>query len=127
MNGLRTPLARARGFGAAGEGTAHWWAQRVTAIALAPLTLWLAASLASLAGAGHEEASAWVARPPVAVALALTLGAAFYHLQLGLRTVIEDYVGGGLRRRVLLLANLFACVAVGAGSVFAVLDVALGG
>ena len=122
---MRTPLSRARGFGAAGGGTAHWWAQRVTAIALAPLGLWLAVSLTALAGASHEEASAWIARPPVAVTLVLTLAAAFYHLELGLRTVIEDYVGGALCK-LSLLANLFACIAAGAGSVFAVLDIALG-
>ena len=127
MSGLRSPLARARGHGAARRGAGHWWAQRVTAVALVPLALWLAASLAARAGADHAEVTAWIARPPVALALMLTLGAAFYHLELGLRTIVEDYVHGAFARPFWLLANAFACVALAAGSVFAVLRIALGG
>ncbi len=126
MNGRRSPLARARGLGAARSGVGHWRAQRITAIALAPLAVWLVASLAARAGADHATVTAWIAQPPVAVALTLTLGVMFWHLELGLQAVIEDYVHGSATRQALLLANAFACVALAAAAIFAVLDIALG-
>ena len=127
MNAPRSPLARARGSGAAREGVGHWRAQRVTALALIPLALWLVASLAARTGADHAAVAAWVARPAVAVTLILLLGATFWHLELGLRAVIEDYVRGAFGKHLLLLLNAFACVVLAAGSIFAVLRVALGG
>ncbi|MBM4224701.1 MAG: succinate dehydrogenase, hydrophobic membrane anchor protein, partial [Gammaproteobacteria bacterium] len=39
---LRTPLGKVLGRGSAKQGVAHWWAQRVSAVALVPLTLWFA-------------------------------------------------------------------------------------
>ena len=109
------------------SGVAHWLAQRVTAVALVPLALWLVASLAGLAGSDHAAATAWIARPPVAIALVLALAATFYHLKLGLQTVIEDYVQGAFGKPFWLLANTFACIALAAAAIFAVLKIALGG
>lgn len=126
VSDLRSPLARARGLGAAGDGVGHWRAQRVSAIALAPLALWFVASLVARAGADHAEVVAWIARPPVAVALILMLGTVFWHLKLGMQAVVEDYVRGGFARQCGLLANAFACAALAAASVFAVLGIALG-
>jgi hypothetical protein len=57
---LRSPLGRARGLGSAKDGTHHWWAQRVTAIALVPLVLWFVVSAIGLAGASHAAALAWI-------------------------------------------------------------------
>ncbi len=37
---MRSPLGRARGLGSARAGATHWWMQRLTALALVPLTLW---------------------------------------------------------------------------------------
>jgi len=124
---MRSPLAEARGLGAAKDGVGHWWAQRVSALALVPLSLWLVASLVAMTGAGHAEVSAWLARPWVAVTLVLTLFATFYHLKLGLQVVVEDYVEGRVARTALELLVTFAAIALGTGAVFAVLKVALGG
>ncbi|HEX9648354.1 MAG TPA: succinate dehydrogenase, hydrophobic membrane anchor protein [Alphaproteobacteria bacterium] len=124
---MRAPLAEARGLGAAKDGVGHWWAQRVSALALVPLSLWLVASLVAMTGAGHAEVSAWLARPWVAVTLVLTLFATFFHLKLGLQVVVEDYVEGRVARTALELLVTFAAIALGTGAVFAVLKVALGG
>jgi succinate dehydrogenase / fumarate reductase membrane anchor subunit len=89
---LRSPLARARGLGSARAGSHHWWMQRLTALALLPLTLWFIFSVIHLAGASHEAVIAWLSAP---LTLGLMLGlivATFHHLQLGLQVVIEDYV-----------------------------------
>jgi len=120
-------LGRARGLGAAKEGVAHWWAQRVTALALVPLTLWLVFGIATHAGAGHDAVVAWIARPLVAIALALTLFATFLHAKLGMQVVIEDYVHAPFAKHLLLLLVTFASFVLGAGAIFAVLKIALRG
>jgi len=127
MTGLRSSLGRARGLGAAKDGVAHWWAQRVTAVALVPLALWLAYSLARLSFTDHAAVTAWIAQPWVAIALVLTLFATFYHAKLGLQVVIEDYVHGGFAKHAMLLLSTFATFVLGAGSIFAVLKIAFQG
>jgi succinate dehydrogenase / fumarate reductase membrane anchor subunit len=102
---MRSQLGRARGLGAAKSGAAHWWAQRVTAIALVPLTLWFVYAALGLVGASHAEMLAWIGGPiPVVLFIALVL-ASFYHLALGLQVVIEDYVHGEAARLATLLVT----------------------
>jgi succinate dehydrogenase / fumarate reductase, membrane anchor subunit len=92
INVMRSPLARARGLGAARTGSSHWWAQRVTAVALVPLTLWFIWSVIRLTGEPREAMVAWLSSPlPLVLMLALVI-ATFHHLQLGLQVIIEDYV-----------------------------------
>lgn len=124
--GFRTPLARARGLGSARQGTGHWWAQRLTAIALVPLCLWFVAGILGLIGAGHGAALAWIASPVNAVLLVLLLVAVFHHVQLGLQVVIEDYVHSEWRKIAAIVAVKFAALALTAACVFAVLKIALG-
>jgi succinate dehydrogenase / fumarate reductase membrane anchor subunit len=115
---LRSPLGRARGLGSAKDGTHHWWAQRVTAIALVPLTVWFVASVIGLAGAPLIELQAWVASPVVAVLLLILVGATFQHARLGVQVVIEDYVHHEGVKVALLL---------GAIAAFSILKLAFGG
>ena len=124
---LRTPLARVRGLGSAKEGTAHWWAQRLTAIALVPLVLWFAVSLIVLAGADHAAVAAWLRDPVAAVLMLLLVLAGFHHAQLGVQVVIEDYVHTEWLKLALVTAVRFAAVALGIGAAFSVLKIALGG
>ena len=89
---LRSPLGRARGLGSARAGAAHWWAQRLTAIALVPLTLWFIFAVIGLHGADRNAMVMWLASPVPLVLMLALIGATFHHLQLGLQVVIEDYV-----------------------------------
>lgn len=89
---LRSPLGRVRGLGSAKEGVDHWWAERLSALALIPLTVWFVISLLALTGADHAAVRAWAASPVVAGLLVLLIVATFYHAHLGLQVVIEDYV-----------------------------------
>lgn len=123
----RSVLSRVRYLGSAHDGTAHFWAQRLTAVALIPLTIWFVVSIVMLAGAPHEEVAAWLARPVPAILMVLLVVATFHHAQLGLQVVIEDYVHQqGLRVAGLVLVKLGA-VALGFAAVFAVLKIAFGG
>ncbi len=102
---MRSQLGRARGLGSAKSGAAHWWAQRLTAAALVPLTLWFICAAVRLVGASHDDMLAWIANPiPIVLLIALVL-ATFYHLALGLQVVIEDYVQSEPVRLVMLLAT----------------------
>lgn len=124
---IRSPLARARGMGSAKDGVGHWWAQRVSAVALIPLSLWFVFSLLSHAGGSHASVVAWLSSPLVAVPLALYLGAIFYHSQLGLQVVVEDYVHSEWLKLSCLILLQFINIALAVSAIFAVLFVALGG
>ncbi len=89
---LRSPLGRARGLGSARAGSKHWWAQRLTAIALVPLTLWFIWSIMHLTGASQADVADWLSSPVRLALLLALIAATFHHLQLGMQVVIEDYV-----------------------------------
>ena len=125
MSDLRSPLSRVKGLGSAREGTSHFWHQRLTALLLIPLVLWIGFCIAALP-LDHETLVNWVSQPVITVALVLLIIALFYHAQLGLQVVIEDYISSHARRTVvLLLSNLF-CLLFGIVGVVAVLKISLG-
>lgn len=123
---LRSPLSRARGLGSAGEGTHHWFTQRISAIAMAPLMLWLLFSLASLAGADHAAVSTWMARPLNTALLVITVAVLFHHALLGTQVVIEDYIGGEGRKLAVLVITRFVLILAAVLGIVAVLKVSLG-
>lgn len=124
---IRTPLGRARGLGSSQSGTGHWWAQRVSAIALIPLVVWFVISMIVVTGADHETALAFIGSPFNAVLLTLLIVATFYHGQLGLQVVIEDYIHTKWLEITLILAVKGGAIFLGVTSVYAVIAIALGG
>lgn len=124
---MRSPIGRVLGLGAAKEGVSHWWAQRVTSVALVPLGLWFVSALLRMPTFSHEFVVAWIAVPLNSVLLLLLIGTSVYHSQLGVQVVVEDYVTHhGLKIATMLLIT-FAHVAVAALAIFAVLRIAFGG
>jgi succinate dehydrogenase / fumarate reductase membrane anchor subunit len=123
---LRSPLSQARGLGSAKEGVNHWWMQRVTAVALIPLTLWFVFSLARYHLSSYEMAVLWIRSPFVAIALVLYFLALFYHAALGVQVVIEDYVGNEAAKLGSILLVKLGLFALGAASIFSVLKIAFG-
>lgn len=123
---LRTPLAEARGLGSAKEGVGHWWHQRLTAVALVPLTLWFGFSVALLGSADYYTVIDWIAHPVNAVLMILLLAAGFWHGALGVKEVIEDYVASEWKKITLLLAVQLAAAVLALAGIFAVLRIALG-
>ena len=131
---LRNPLARARGLGSAHEGLHHWWAQRLTALALIPLTLWFVVAIVRLVhgqfggtgGASYEDFLGWLASPINATLMVVFIAVSFHHAVLGMQVVIEDYVHAhGLKVAALRLSQ-FAHVLVAAAGIYPVLKIAFG-
>lgn len=123
---LRHPLARVRGLGSAKDGTHHWWWQRLTAVALVPLTLWFIVAVAGHAGHGYEAVIAWIQSPLVAVLLLALIGATFYHLQLGVQVVIEDYLHHEPMKVAALVLLRFTAILLALAAALAVLKISLG-
>lgn len=123
MSSMRSPLARARGLGAAKDGTGHWWAQRLSAMAMVPLVIWFAVSVVAMAGADYVTVRAWVASPIVGGLLILLVIATFYHAHLGLQVVIEDYVHSEAVKLAALIAVKGLAVVLALAGVLSVLTV----
>ena len=123
---LRSPLGKVLGAGSAKEGVHHWWLQRLTSIALVPLTIWFVVSLLSLPSFEHVTVVSWMAQTSTALLLILFILVATWHSQLGVRVVVEDYVHGGTKTLTLVVITFIHAVVAAAG-IFAVLKVAFGG
>ena len=112
---IRTPLGRAQGLGSAGHGVGHWWAQRISAVALVPLAPWFLWRLGSLPTLRYEDLLHGFQDLGNGTLLAAFLLALLYHSELGVRVVLEDYVGGGLRVACLIISKLAHIVLALAG------------
>ena len=124
---LRSDLGRVRGLGSAKGGTSHWWAQRVTAVALVPLSTWFVFSIINLVGVDREGLKVWVNGPVSFVLMVLFLIALFYHMQLGLQVVIEDYVHNEKNKVIALILNKLLAVFLVVSSITALMKIAFGG
>jgi succinate dehydrogenase / fumarate reductase membrane anchor subunit len=122
---MQTPLAKAMGLGSAKSGVAHWWAQRVSAIALVPLTLWFAASIIAHSGSDYAAVLTWLRSPLTAGLMIVLLIALFQHTALGLQVVIEDYAHSGAKFAAVIAMRL-GCFALATAGIVATLSIALG-
>jgi succinate dehydrogenase / fumarate reductase membrane anchor subunit len=123
---LRSPLSRVEGLGSAKDGTAHWWAQRVTAVALIPLTLWLVISLMSLPSLDFDTVHLWLSVPITGFLAVLLVIVTAYHSYLGTTVIVEDYVHSTGMKVLTLTTLKFLYVLCGGAGVFAILRVVLG-
>lgn len=121
---IRTPLARVRGLGAAKTGVGTFWIERVSAVALIPLTLWFLGSVVAFCGADFDAVTAYIRNPVAAVLLILFLGTSFVHAKLGLRVVVEDYIHRESSKIALLVLIDFFTYLTGALAIYAVLEIA---
>ena len=123
---LRSPLSRVLGLGSAKDGTAHWWAQRVTAVALVPLTLWFVFSLLTLPDFDYETVRTWLSVPVTGFLAVLLVGVLSYHSYLGTIVIVEDYVSSSGMKVLTLMTLRFLYVLAGGAAVLAILRVVLG-
>lgn len=122
---MRSQLGRVRGTGAAKSGVHHWWIERVTSIALVPLTLWFIFSVLRLLGAPHQAMIDWVAFPVNTVLLLALIGMTFHHMQLGAQVILEDYVDAKWLMTVLVLAIKGAALLLALAAGIAVVKMAV--
>ena len=125
---LRTPLGRVRGLGSAKSGYHHWWMQRLTAVALVPLSLWFVVSLLSVSSeADLATLQAWASNPLTTALLVGLIVATFYHAALGLQVVYEDYISSAWLRHSVDLATKFICFVLALAGAVSAIMIALGG
>lgn len=122
---IRTPLGQVRGLGSAKHGAGHFITQRVSAIALLFLVPWFLITLIGAVRGGYDGALTYIADPYNAVLILLTIGAALYHMRLGMQVVVEDYILKNSTKAVLLILNTFICITLFAATAYAVLKIAI--
>jgi succinate dehydrogenase / fumarate reductase membrane anchor subunit len=120
---LRSSLGQALGLGSAKGGVEQWWLERVTAIALAPLTVWFAASIIWHMGSDYVTVITWLRTPIATILMVLLLIGLFYHMALGLQVVIEDYIHSGIKIPA-LIGMRFGCFGLAVAGISAALRIA---
>ena len=123
---MATVGSRIRAQASTRQGSHHWLLERITSVALVPLTLWFIVSAVSLSGAGYDEVRLWLAAPLNTTAMLLLILAVFWHAQLGVQVIVEDYVHHETTKLAGLMAANFALIAVGLACAVAVLKVSFG-
>lgn len=127
MTTTGTPLAEVRGLGPAREGAEHWGHERLSAVAVFALLVWLAVSLIRLPALDHQTLSEWLKAPLVAVPMLLLAVALFWHLRMGLAVIVEDYVHEEGSKLIWLVLINFAGILAGTLALFSILKIALSG
>lgn len=123
----RSPFDRTHGLGSARGGFGHWWVQRVSAVALIPLTVWFSAAVIAHAGDDYSVLMMWLSAPVTTVLMVLFLIALFCHMALGLQVVIEDYVHANRIKIPIVIAIHLTSFGLAAAGVVATLRIALTG
>ena len=123
---LQSPLGKFLGHGSAKSGTEHWWAQRVTSVALVPLCIWFVFALLGMGGDfSHASVAVWIAQPLNAIFLILLVITLLYHSQLGMQVVFEDYIHTGWLY-VATMVSKFAHVAAGVACLYSIVIISVG-
>ena len=123
---MRSPVARAQALSSAKSGAEHWWAERVSAVALVPLTLWLVVSMIALADSDYATFIAWLSSPLATILTILLLIASFHHTAFCLQVVVEDYIHSEVKFAAVMVVRL-GCFALASAGIVATLRIAMGG
>jgi len=126
MTDLRSPLAKVKGLGTSPDATHHFWLQRLSAIALIPLTFWLCFSLALLPEASYVNVMTWLQAPFNNVLMIVIVLISFHHAQLGLQVIIEDYIAHYGYRLAALISTKFLSYLMMLLGVYSLIKIALG-
>lgn len=121
---FQSPLAKAKGLGSAHTGTHHWLMQRVSALALLPLIIWVVYAVFKMQGASYQEFTAWLSQPLNAVLAILLVISSFYHAVLGNQVIIEDYISCKWFRMTKLIGQKLFFIALAVACIFSILKIA---
>ena len=123
---MRTPLGRVLGLGSARTGTSEFWFQRLTAFANIPLVMLLLALVVAMVSSDYATARSWLANPLVGIGFLLLILSGVYHMYIGMKIILEDYVHGKFMRAITMIGNNFFCWGIGLACVYAVLRLGFG-
>lgn len=127
MKDLRSPLAKAKGLGASGDASHHFWIQRITALAMVPLVIWFCISISLLPEASYEGVVAWLQSPFNAIMMTLLVVVSFQHAHQGIQVIIEDYVSSHTPRITGILVVKFLSYFLMVVGVYSIVKITLGG
>lgn len=122
---IQSPLAKARGLGSAHEGAHHWLAERVTAVAILPLVLWVIYSMIDLRGTSYWEFTQWLSQPWNTALMIMFIAGVYHHAVTGLQVVIEDYVASHCTKLLQVIVVKIAFAFMGVASIVSILKIAL--
>ncbi len=123
----QSPLAKVHGLGSAKTGTHHWWLQRITAVALIPLSFWPIVLLDLSFNGSYQETVTWLALPLNSICMVFWILSVFYHAALGLQVVIEDYVSSEKWRITAILSTYLIFFFLMLAAIIAVLRIIMAG
>ena len=124
MKSAETPLHKVKGMGASHSGTGHFWRERVTAVALIPLSLWFAFTMLGLVGTNEVVVVQYLAEPWNWILMAAFAAVSIYHMYLGLQVVIDDYVHSMSVKLPLLLLIRFVSILILSTCLFSLIKIA---
>ena len=123
---LRSDLGKVRGLGSAKTGFQHWWLQRLTAVAIIPISIWFVTELIQNLNSTYQEVVDWISSPLVTVLMLGLISGVFYHAKLGIQVVVEDYVHSELPKIFLIIAVNLGLAFGALIGIVSVLKIALG-
>ena len=121
---LQSPLGKAKGHGAGKEGVHHWWHQKLTAVALIPLTIWFITLVVKAVQSDYSGFIALISEPINSITMILFIVFSFYHAVLGMQVVIEDYITCPVAKYCSLIAVKLGGFVLGVAAVFSVCKIA---
>ena len=124
MSSLETPLHKVQGLGASHTGTGHFWRERLTSAALIPLSLWFAYAVLGLVGTNEVVIVSFLAHPWNAILMGLFVVISFYHLNLGMQQIYDDYVHTPGMKLFLRLVTTVVWIIASLIAVFALVRIA---
>lgn len=127
MKDLRSPLAKVKGLGSSGDATHHFWVQRLTALALIPLLIWLSVNIIALPDISYESFIAFFQNPFNAVMMIILVLVSLHHGHLGMQVILEDYIANHGTRLAAILVTKFLSYFMMALGVYSILKIALAG
>lgn len=119
-----TDRKRVIGLGSAKSGVHHFWAMKVSSVALVGLIPVFIFMFGSMLGQPHDVVIAYFSRPFPAVVAGLTILIGFRHFKDGVQVLIEDYVHGWMQK-ALIIAMICLSYAATAVGLFAIARIAL--
>jgi succinate dehydrogenase / fumarate reductase membrane anchor subunit len=102
-------------------GAHHWLMQKVSAIGLIPLVIWLILSLSQIIQDPQNYMPVFFAYPMNAFMGILFIATSLYHGSIGMRVIIEDYIECKIKRHFYIMLINFLSITTAVASILAII------